>query len=191
MAWAAYVPDRSDFTRTGDAAMPFRTSHHQDHHEAAECGRGKGQHCRSGRGNRQDGRHRHGRQHADADIRLAILAILANQPGNGLSVMNALVAEGFCRGIVDASAVYPTLSLLTDMGMIAATAAPAGQTLYTVLDEGAAVLASNRPVIDAILADIARDGSPSEAGQGAGRRGRHCRGHRAGRPGPADAVMSA
>jgi DNA-binding PadR family transcriptional regulator len=172
--------------------MPFRTSHHQDHHEAVGCGRGKGQHCRSGRRSGQGGRHRHvGQPHADADIRLATLAILANQPGNGLSVMNALVAQGFCRGTVDASAVYPTLSLLTDMGMIAATAAPAGQTLYTVLDEGAAVLASNRPVVDAILADIARDSCPSEAGQGAGRRGRHCRGHRAGHAGPVDAVMSA
>jgi DNA-binding PadR family transcriptional regulator len=107
---------------------------------------------------------------------------LAQQPGNGLAVMQALAAGGFCHQVAEASAVYPTLRLLTDMGMLSASTGPAGQTVYTMLDEGAAVLASNRPLIDAIMAESAPANSRwTGQGRGAGRRRRrrHCCGQQA------------
>jgi DNA-binding PadR family transcriptional regulator len=89
--------------------------------------------------------------------------------------MQALAAQGFCPAAAEASAVYPTLCLLTDMGMLSAATGPAGQTVYTLLDEGAAVLASNRPLIDAIMAEPGpANGRGSGEGRGTGRRRRQC-----------------
>jgi DNA-binding PadR family transcriptional regulator len=93
--------------------------------------------------------------------------------------MQALAAQGFCQKAAEASAVYPALRLLTDMGMLSASTGPAGQTVYTMLDEGAAVLASNRPLIGAIMAEPTPAGRSAGQGRGAGRRRRHCCGQQA------------
>jgi DNA-binding PadR family transcriptional regulator len=146
--------------------MPSQGFHRHRNNQASGCGHGRG---RRGAGRRRDA----------AGLRLATLAVLADQPGNGLAVISALAAQGFCQAAADASTVYPTLSLLTDMGMVSATTEPAGQTVYAVLDEGAAVLASNRPLIDAILAETALGKGRSREGRKAGRRRRHCCGQRA------------
>lgn len=157
--------------------MPF---HGYQNHRAdwiGGFGPGEGKRCESGHlAGRGRERRSAGREHDAAALRLATLAILAEQPGNGLAVMQALAAQGFCPAAAEASSVYPTLSLLTDMGMISAGTGPAGRTVYTVLDEGAAVLAANRPLIDAIMAELAAaDGRSPSQGRGAGRRWRHCR----------------
>ena len=143
--------------------------------------RGGGRRCGSGhKGGRSRGQGGAGRKHDAAALRLATLAVLAEQPGNGLAVMQALAAGGFCHRAAEASAVYPTLRLLTDMGMLSASTGPAGQTVYTMLDEGAAVLASNRPLVDAIMAESTpANGRSAGQGRGAGRRRRHCCGQQA------------
>lgn len=150
--------------------MPFQGFQIHRSDQAGGAARGEGRRCGSGpKGGRGRGQAGAGRRHDAAGLRLAALAVLAEQPGSGLAVMQALAAQGFCREVAEAPAVYPALRLLTDMGMLSASTAPAGQTVYTVLDEGAAVLAANRPLIDAIMA-----GSRLANGRGAVRRRRHC-----------------
>ncbi len=155
--------------------MPFQGFQIHRYDQAGEAARGEGRGCgfghKGGRGRGQGGA---GRKHDSSGLRLATLAVLAEQPGNGLAVMQALAAQGFCQEVAEASAVYPTLRLLTDMGMLSASTGPAGQTVYTVLDEGAAVLASNRPLIDAIMAGSTPDNGRAGQGRGAVRRRRHC-----------------
>jgi DNA-binding PadR family transcriptional regulator len=94
--------------------------------------------------------------------------------------MQALAAQGLRPATAEASNVYPTLSLLTDMGMISANTEATGGTVYTMLDDGAAALASNRPLIDAIMAEPTT-GEARSPGQGrrAGRRRRRCCGQQA------------
>ena len=140
--------------------------------------RGHGQRCGSGhKGGQGRGHHGTARRHDAASLRLATLAILADQPGNGLTVMQALTTLGFCPTATEASSVYPTLSLLTDMGMISASTEAEGQTVYTVLDEGAAMLAFNRPLIEAIMAETVPGQGRSGEGLQGGLRRRHCCGH--------------
>jgi DNA-binding PadR family transcriptional regulator len=140
-------------------------------------GLGRGQRCGSGHQGRMH--HGAGQGHDAASLHLATLAILADQPGNGLAVMKALTTLDFCPATAEASTVCPTLSLLTDIGMISATTEPAGQTIYTVLDEGAAMLASNRLLIETIMAETAPGQGPSGESRKDGRRRRHCRGQQA------------
>jgi DNA-binding PadR family transcriptional regulator len=167
--------------------MPFHGFQSRRDDQIGGFNQGRGHRCgarhQGGPGRGQRGA---GRKHDAARLRLAALAVLANRPGNGLAVMRALAAQGFCPAEAEASTVYPTLRLLTDMGMISANTEPTGQTVYSILDDGAAVLASNRPLINAIMAgSVPRVGRSSGQGRDAGRRMRHrCESHTA--PGAVD-----
>jgi hypothetical protein len=82
---------------------------------------------------------------------------------NGQAVAGLLSQNLQCGQAHDGCVVFPSGT------------APTGHTVYSILDEGAAVLASNRPLIDAILAESTpAHGRSSGQGRGAARRGRHC-----------------
>lgn len=117
--------------------------HAHDAHPGAGCGCGGGEH---GGGKPRDG----------ASLRLAILAVLADRPRTGLAISTALTARGFCDGTTAAAAVYPMLSLMTDMGLISATPDAADHVTYAVLDAGAKTLAASLPVLQDILAAAAK-----------------------------------
>nr|WP_294510510.1 helix-turn-helix transcriptional regulator [uncultured Rhodopila sp.] len=161
--------------------MPFQEFRSRRDDQTGGSGHGSGQRCGSGpRGGRGRGQGGAGRNHDAAGMRLATLAVLADQPGNGLAVMRALAAQGYCQAVAGASSVYPSLSLLTDMGMISAGTEPSGRTVYTMLDAGAAVLAANRPLIEAIMAESnSADGRSAAPVRRAGRLKRRCRGQQA------------
>ena len=51
--------------------------------------------------------------------------------------------------------IYPTLTLLEELGYASVTASEGGKKLYAVTPEGSAALDANKPVVEAIFARIA------------------------------------
>jgi DNA-binding PadR family transcriptional regulator len=120
-----------------------------------------GQH--HGHGHRGGGRHALGRFFAHGDLRLVILHLIAEKPRHGYDIIKAI--EDSVAGAYSPSpgVIYPTLTLLEELGYVTATADGA-KKLHAVTEEGRAFLAANRQALDMLLARISEAG-----GQGAGR----------------------
>ena len=89
------------------------------------------------------------------DLRLVIAALLAEKPRYGYEIIKELeerVGGGYSPS---PGVVYPTLTLLEEMGQAAVSEERAGRKLYTLTPEGQAALAANRAAADAVLARIA------------------------------------
>lgn len=106
-------------------------------------------HGRHGRG----GRSGLGRLFAQGDLRLVILHLIAEKPRHGYELIKAI--EGRVEGAYSPSpgVIYPTLTLLEDLGYATAGASEGGaKKPYGITAEGRAFLDANRPAVDALLA---------------------------------------
>lgn len=105
-----------------------------------------GQRGRMGRG--------FGRRHFESgDLRFVILHLLAEKPRHGYEIIKAI--EDQFGGMYSPSpgVIYPTLTLLEELGYAGvAAAAEGGKKLYTITDGGRSFLAENRAALDAVLA---------------------------------------
>jgi len=93
----------------------------------------------------------------DGDLRLIVLALLAEQPRHGYDIIKAL--EAHSSGVYSPSPgiVYPTLTFLEEAGY-AEAASEGSKRIYTITEAGRAYLDANREHADAILAGIERVG---------------------------------
>jgi len=93
------------------------------------------------------------------DLKYVILQLLAEKPRHGYEVIKEL--EERFRGAYAPSAgtVYPTLSLLEDLGYATVTPEEGGKKIYTITDEGRAYLEQNRSAVDDIFERIAELGA--------------------------------
>jgi DNA-binding PadR family transcriptional regulator len=113
------------------------------------------------------GRHGGGFRGRDArvfehgDLRLVIMAMLRERPRYGYEIIKELeerVGGGYSPS---PGVVYPTLTLLEEVGHATVSDEAGGRRLYTLSAEGLAFLEANRTQVDAILAvGSARDGEP-------------------------------
>ena len=90
--------------------------------------------------------------------------MLAEKPRHGYEIIKALgerVGGGYSPS---PGVVYPTLTMIEDMGYATAAQEQGGRKLYTLTAEGEAFLADNKAQVDAIFARL--DGA-----RGARRRG--------------------
>ncbi len=149
--------------------MHFRMSRHfgqRDHaRHAAHDGFGRHRHNEDGHGHR-GGRGREPRLFEHGDLRLVIVALLAEKPRYGYDIIKALeerVGGGYSPS---PGVVYPTLTLLEEMGHAVVSEERAGRKLYALAPEGLAFFEANRAAANAVLARIdagagARRGPPS------------------------------
>ncbi|KLE33943.1 hypothetical protein AAW00_12430 [Aurantiacibacter luteus] len=81
------------------------------------------------------------------ELRLLLLAMLAEEPRHGYELIKAL--EGMTEGAYAPSpgVVYPTLQMLTDEGAIAETASDDARKLYQATDAGVAELEDRKEEI--------------------------------------------
>ncbi len=120
-------------------------------------GRHRGHH--GGRHGRFGGGRHGGRLFDYGDLRLLLLAMIAERPRHGYELIKEI--EDRLGGSYSPSpgVIYPTLAWLDDMGYATVETAESGRKLYRVTAEGEAFLAANRPAVDALLARIgAADG---------------------------------
>jgi DNA-binding PadR family transcriptional regulator len=98
---------------------------------------------------------RAGRMFEQGDLKIVILRLLDEKPRHGYEVIKAI--EELFGGSYSPSpgAVYPTLSMLEDLGYAAVTVAEGNKRLYTLTDAGRAFLTEQKPVADGIFSRIA------------------------------------
>ena len=111
-----------------------------------------------GRG-RHRGRPFRGRMFGQGDLKYVILQMLAEKPRHGYEIMKEL--EERFRGAYAPSAgtVYPTLSMLEDMGYAVVSLEEGGKKVYSITDEGRKYLAENKGAVEDIFERIASLGS--------------------------------
>ena len=112
---------------------------------------------------RRGGGHRHrrggrfglGRLFAHGDLRLVILHLIAEQPRHGYDIIKAIEDQVGGAYSPSAGVVYPTLSMLEELGYVTVSTGDGAKKLHTITAEGRAYLDAYRPTVDALLARMA------------------------------------
>lgn len=108
---------------------------------------------------RRGGPFRGGRMFEQGDLKYVILRLLEEKPRHGYEIIKEL--EDRFGGAYSPSpgTIYPTLSMLEDLGYARATPEEGGKKIYEITDEGRAHLAEHQPAVDDIFERIAEFGS--------------------------------
>ncbi len=137
----------------------MRFSHHHQHRFSRHEGdRGHDYERGLGRGFRRGGGPRGGRFFEQGDLRLVILALLAEQPRHGYELIKDIEDRLGGAYVPSPGVVYPTLTWLEDLGYAIPTQDGA-KKLYTATAEGLTFLEQNKAVIDALFERIDQAGS--------------------------------
>ncbi|KPP86657.1 PadR family transcriptional regulator [Erythrobacter sp. HL-111] len=113
-------------------------------------------------GGPRGGRRRRQRMFGQGELRLALLALLAEQPRHGYELIKAI--EEMTGGTYAPSpgAVYPTLQLLADEGRIAEAEADGPKKPFEATEEGRAELEERKSEVDALMERLDEQGSRAE-----------------------------
>ncbi|MDE1145410.1 MAG: PadR family transcriptional regulator [Azospirillaceae bacterium] len=118
-------------------------------------GRGEGRWGFGDRMEREMGRGRGAaRIFENGDLRFLFLDLIREKPRYGYEIIKAIeekVGGGYSPS---PGVVYPTLTLLEEMGHTVVSLGEGGKKLYTLTDSGAAFLEENRRLLDAIKARL-------------------------------------
>ena len=110
---------------------------------------------------------REGRMFDCRELRLVILALVAEKPRYGYEIIKELGERVGGEYSPSPGVVYPTLTMLEEMGYASANQDQAGRKLYTLTPEGEKTLAEHRPQVDAIFERFGdRDGAGGARGMG-------------------------
>ncbi len=119
-----------------------------------------GLHGGSERDHAHHGRHReHGRRRGrvfdHGDLRLLVLRLLQEKPRHGYEIIKAI--EDRLAGTYSPSpgVIYPTLTLLEELGHAEVRATEGSRKLYAITDAGAAALQADKAAVDAVMARLA------------------------------------
>ena len=102
---------------------------------------------RRGRG----GPFRGGRMFEQGDLKYVILQLLEEKPRHGYEIIKALEERFGGMYSPSAGTVYPTLTLLEDMGYARVNVEDGGKKTYSITDEGRAYLSQNKSAVDDIF----------------------------------------
>jgi DNA-binding PadR family transcriptional regulator len=89
------------------------------------------------------------------DLRFLILHLIAEKPRHGYELIKAIEEQVAGAYSPSPGVVYPTLTLLEELGYTVATAGEGARKLHSITPEGQTQLAANQLTLDAILARIA------------------------------------
>jgi len=107
---------------------------------------------RRGHGHRGGDRFGLGRFFAHGDLRLVILHLIAEKPRHGYEIIKAIEEQvGGAYG-PSPGVIYPTLTLLEELGHVTVSLGDGAKKSYAIAAEGRAYLEAHRPAVDALLA---------------------------------------
>lgn len=112
-----------------------------------------------GGGRGRGGPWRAGRMFEQGDLKFVMLQLLAEKPRHGYDIIKALEERSGGRYAPSPGTVYPTLTLLEEMGYAVATAEDGGKRVYAITDEGRAYLEANRSTVDEVLDRLSQLGA--------------------------------
>ena len=123
---------------------------------------------RGGRGSGPFGRHGHhggrgGRFFESGDLRLVLLRLIAERPRHGYELMEEIETRLGGAYRPSPGTIYPTLTLLEELGQIAVSATEGAKKLYAVTPEGERVLAEQKAEADALFARMDAAGGEAPA----------------------------
>ncbi len=100
-------------------------------------------------------RHGGGRVFDQGDLRWVILKLISEKPSHGYELIKAI--EERLGGAYSPSpgVVYPTLTLLEELGFVAAAQSDGAKKAFAITEAGAAALEENRPSVDSLVARMA------------------------------------
>ncbi len=118
-------------------------------------------------GGRGRGGPRRGGMFRPGELRLVLLKLIAEQPRHGYDLIQSI--EEMTGGAYAPSpgVVYPTLTMLQDMGLIEERATEGTRKAFAVTAEGEAHLAERREEVDALIARLAEHGDRERRAGGA------------------------
>jgi len=123
--------------------------HHRHQHHRGPFGHGM-------RGGRP------GRMFQHGDLRLLILALIGEAPRHGYEIIREIEARLGGAYAPSPGVVYPTLTMLEELGLVTAQATEGNKRQFTITEAGTAHLAENQATVDAIFARIADAGGPGD-----------------------------
>ncbi len=102
---------------------------------------------------------RHGRRHGlrgrvfdHGDLRYLLLHLIAEKPRHGYDLIKAIEQQFGGMYSPSPGVIYPTLTLLEELGHIRPEAGDGSKKAYAVTEGGAAFLAANRAAVEQVLA---------------------------------------
>jgi DNA-binding PadR family transcriptional regulator len=110
---------------------------------------GHHRHQRQGRGGRL------GRFFAHGDLRLVILHLIAEKPRYGYEIIKAIEEQVAGAYSPSPGVIYPTLTLLEELGYVTVNAGDGAKKLHEITAEGRAFLDANHRAVDTLLAHMA------------------------------------
>src|ERR1700760_109914 len=117
-----------------------------------------------GMGGGRFGGHRHGgagrggrfgRVFDHGDLRYVLLGLIAERPRHGYELIKAIEEKFGGMYSPSPGVIYPTLTLLEELGYIRPESAEGPRKQFVITPEGAAFLAANKAVVDQIFARMA------------------------------------
>jgi DNA-binding PadR family transcriptional regulator len=111
-----------------------------------------------GRGERGERR----RMFDSGELRLVLLKLIADEPRHGYDLIRQI--EELTGGAYAPSpgVIYPTLTLLDDMGQIEAQQSEGAKKLFAITDAGRTEIEANKDVIDAAIARLTSVGEETQ-----------------------------
>jgi DNA-binding PadR family transcriptional regulator len=126
--------------------------HHHHHHRRHGSPRGEqggGRHAFpfSGRGRRQ-------RVFDGSELRLVLLNLIAEKPRHGYDLIREIEARSGGAYAPSPGVVYPTLTLLLDMGLIEESSAAGPRKLFAITEPGQRHLADHAAEVELLMARL-------------------------------------
>ena len=110
-------------------------------------------------GPRRGGHWRGGRTFEQGDLKFVILQLLDEKPRHGYDIIKELEERSGGRYSPSPGTVYPTLTLLEEMGYASATPEDGGKKVYNITDAGRAYLAENKSTVDDVIERLTQLGA--------------------------------
>jgi DNA-binding PadR family transcriptional regulator len=128
------------------------------HFEFGDEGRGR---SRGGRGDGPRGRRRMFRS---GELRLVLLKLIADEPRHGYELIRAIEEMTGGDYAPSPGVIYPTLTLLQDMGLIGEAPGETPKKVFEVTEEGRAHLAENTDEVEALFERL-EEAAPERGGR--------------------------
>lgn len=104
-----------------------------------------------------------GRFFDHGDLRLVVLKLIADKPSHGYELIKAIEAAAGGAYAPSPGVIYPTLTLLEEMGYATQAEATGGKKLYTATPEGLSHLEANDAAVKAIFGRMEASAAGSQA----------------------------
>ena len=142
-------------------------SHGHHHHFGAGGGGGRRGFGRGGWGGPEDGRGTRRRRVFDAsELRLVLLKLIADQPRHGYELIRAIEELSGGLYVPSPGVVYPTLTMLHEMGQIEEAVSGGARKAFSVTPEGAEHLVARKTEVEALFARLIQLASARERTDG-------------------------